>query len=402
MKNIYQITKYFAAVLSALTFWACSSEPELPEPTVEPASGRMVLVYQVADNNLSTYSDDDYREMLEGAADIGTDNHLLVYRHTNTVEPMLVEIKASGVDTIATYGNEMMSVDTERLARVIADAKEHANALQHGLILWSHGSGWLQDGIEQTPSTLSFGIDEIDKKYYRMNITDLATTLEEAGGFDWIYFDCCYMMTVETLYELRKATPLFAGSVTELQGPGMPYHLNLKYFFAPDETDLVGAARSTFDYYRERIAADPTNRLNNYCTMSVVKASALDKVALATKNIFAKADGNLPADFRAQCYSNVSRETSCYYFDFAHYVHALTHNADGTARFDGADQAYAAYLEAMADAVAYDAATPYLRDLPIDYHCGMSTYILRNSSSHTTKNYDELSWYADVASALKF
>lgn len=380
-KRFILYTKYLIITLLTIGASACGDDPE---PPVVEKSGRMVLVYQVANNNLSSYSNDDYQEMIAGAGDIGKNNHLLVYRHTRTVSPMLVEIKADGIDTLRTYDTETSSVEISRMVEVINDAKRYANAEQHGLVLWSHGSGWIQDGISQpTDMKRSFG----DDRGKRMNNTDLDTALEQAGGFDWLYFDCCYMMSVESLYELRHAARLFAGSVTELQVPGMPYDRNLKYFFAPGETDLVGAARSTFEYYQERIAASPTDQGNNYCTMSVVKASALDELARVTREVYQAASTSLPSGFEPQRYSNV-RQESCCYFDFGHYVDAL----------GGGD----AFRKALADAVLYDAATPYLRNFPIEEHCGMSTYILRGPDSYTNRNYQELSWYRDVASFLNF
>ena len=36
----------------------------------------------------------------------------------------------------------------------------------------------------------------------------------------------------------------------------------------------------------------------------------------------------------------------------------------------------------------------------IPSHCGLTTYILANPSDNSTKNYNTLTWYADIASAL--
>lgn len=142
----------FLFVLSALAMLSsCHDTPApTPQPEVEPAKGRMVLVYQVANNNLSSAANEDYKEMLAGVAEgIGEDNHFLVYRHTRSVAPMLVEITPSGVDTLFTYDTDTYSVEISRMVEVINDAKKYANAEQTGLILWSHGSGWIQDGMTQ-------------------------------------------------------------------------------------------------------------------------------------------------------------------------------------------------------------------------------------------------------------
>ena len=388
--------KYSLIILAAAVFGGCHDDPTpessyTPEPGQE-TSGRMVLVYQVANNDLSTDADKDYAEMLQGASDIGSGNHFLVYRHTKTTSPMLIEITASGVDTLYTYSTDVSSVDINRMVEVIDDAKTYSGSADHGLILWSHGSGWVQDGMTQTDIKRSFGVDGSK----RMNITDLATALSTAGGFDWIYFDCCYMMSVETLYELRDCTDFFVGSVTELQSPGMPYHLNMKYFFADGEADIVGAANSTYEYYLDyienlKLTAPIEYPYNNYCTMSVVKAAALEDLARVTRDIYAKAPSSIPEGFSAQQFSNYSSATTCRYFDFGQYAQAMA-SGDDISAFDAA----------LDEAVVYKAATPMLRNLPILYHSGLSTYILRESSYATKSNYNTLSWYADVASSLTF
>jgi len=388
-------TIYVVLMMCGLSLASCHDDPELPEEK----SGRTVLVYQVANNSLTNYSYDDFDEMMDGAGQgLGKNNRLIVYRHTRKLGPVLVEITATDTLTLKHYDTTQSSVDIDRMTEVINDVKRITNTEQYGLVLWSHGSGWVEDGIEQSPIKRSFG----DDNGKRMNNRDLALAIRQCGGFDWIYFDCCYMMSVECLYELRDCAALFAGSVTELQSPGMPYHLNLKYFFAPGKADLVGAARSTFEYYEDRIASMPGDVINNYCTMSVVKSSALEEVARTAKVIYSKADPSLPDGFSPQMYSTGVHETSCLYFDFAHYVGALTHDADGIERYEGSTADLEAFNNALADAVLFDAATPFLRRVPINNHCGMSTYILRDSQSNTYKNYNELSWYRDVASALEF
>ncbi len=392
-----RILKYAICLVATISgLMAVSSCSDNDEPETEK-KGRTVLVYMVANNNLSSFGNDDYEEMLEGArAGIGEDNHLLIYRHSRGAGPELVSITASGAETVKSYGTEESSVAIARMAEVIKEVKRITDTEQYGLVLWSHGSGWVNDGIEKTASKRSFG----DDAGRRMNNSALRKALLEAGGVDWIYFDCCYMMSIETLYELRSCTRRFAGSVTELQTPGMPYHLNLKYFFAPGEADLVGAAKSTFEYYEARIAEEG-DVMNNYCTMSVVNSANLGRVAKAAQTIYAKANPALPEGSTPQMYSNV-RESACKYFDFADYAGLLTHDAAGVERYAGSTADLKELKAAIGMAVEYDAATPMLRRLPINSHCGMSTYVLRNGESYKTEDYGDLSWYRDVASVLKF
>ena len=67
-------------------------------------------------------------------------------------------------------------------------------------------------------------------------------------------------------------------------------------------------------------------------------------------------------------------------------------------------------VEALDNCVVYKANTPYLwqRDaynsaayeVKIDWHCGLSTYVMQSPQSASNKGYDELSWYRDVTSVL--
>ena len=42
----------------------------------------------------------------------------------------------------------------------------------------------------------------------KMNISTLADILSKGPRFDYIYFDCCYMSSIETAYELRTVTDI--------------------------------------------------------------------------------------------------------------------------------------------------------------------------------------------------
>ena len=177
---------FLVMLLVGLLAASCHDDPETPTLS----EGRTVLVYQVANNNLNGYSYDDFKEMMDGASrGLGKGNRLIVYRHTRYEGPSLVEITAKDTVTLKHYDKSLSSVDINRMTEVINDVKRLANTPQYGLVLWSHASGWIEDGIEQSPVKRSFG----DDNYKRMNNRDLARALKASGGFDWIYFDCCYI-----------------------------------------------------------------------------------------------------------------------------------------------------------------------------------------------------------------
>jgi len=223
-----------------------------------------------------------------------------------------------------------------------------------------------------------------------MNTSTLAAVIEEAPiDFSFLYFDCCYMMSIESLYELRNVVPLIAGSATELPSPGMRYDLNVPCFFASPEADIPGAATNTFNNYDALYGQDRT------CTMSVVRTAGIARLAEASKAVFEACGGGIPEGYSPQRFSYVS-VASCKYFDFKDYMYALCDKA-------GREDLRTAFDEAFNAVVLYSVATPKLWDaVALDRHNGISTYILKDASSISTGNYNQLAWYADVASAIKF
>ena len=382
------------AAASLALMSSCSGHNDEPDPGPVGTARRAVLVYQVANNNLgsSQYDIMDIREMLTAArsGDIPSDCRLIVYndgpagRGTSS-DPVLMEITPAGADTLITYSRADLSVTPARMNLVFDDFERIAPADDRGLILWSHGTGWLQDGIA-TPADRrrSFGYEPGGKM---MNITTLASVLG-SRDFGFVYFDCCYMASVETLYELRQCSPRFVASVTELPVQGMPYHLNIREFFAQGEPRLIQAAANTFQAYNELSGQART------CTMSVIDASAIDDLADAVKAIYSKAPSSFPDGCNPQRYT-VTSAAACYYFDLRDYLASLCRT------IEQGDTLMADFDAAMTRCVLYSAATPMLwNSIPLTECSGLSTYILRNSDSVTRKNYNTLSWYSDVASAL--
>ena len=241
----------FAVVLTCSCGNEDSDEPVPYPPTPPVETGRTVLVYQVANRNgLSNNSVADINEMRHAAkaGDIGRDGRLVVYNHRNNTVPMLLEIKPDGVDTLKTYDTSVSSASSTRMQEVLADINRYAPARQYGLILWGHGSGWLQDGREDLATAdRSFGGDNGQW----MNVSTLARVLSQGPAMSFLYFDCCYMASIEVAYELGTTVPLIAASAMEIAAEGMPYQHTVKHFFSDSESFLTDAASTTFDYYNE-------------------------------------------------------------------------------------------------------------------------------------------------------
>lgn len=379
--------------ISAL-FAGCDSETPTLIPEVPPVGGpsgtvsRAVLVYLLSDNSLAGNDRRNLADMI-AAAKAGRlgGNRLLVYHDERGAEtPALKEVTPEGLKILKYYDKEGSSVSSDRMETAIADFKSFAPAAHYGLILWSHATGWLQTGVPESGITPMW-VGEDRGKY--MNVTTLARVLD-GEGFDYIYFDCCHMASVEALYELRGVADKFAGSCAELPAAGMPYYETLPYLMSAD-ADLEGAANTTFSTY------DALTGLDRTVTMSVIDASALDRLAEATKAVYSLKP-ELPAGYEGQPFERPKYGgVPCYFFDFEDYVTALFANSsDRDMR-----RVYGQWLIALDDCVTYEAATPYVfNTLKIDSHCGLSTYILRREADADVNGYRQLAWWRDVASAL--
>lgn len=382
MKNI--IYTIAIILMAAITASSCSGHDEPPAAEKTP---RAVLVYMVANNSLGSghYDAADLGEMQIAAkeGDLGK-SRLYVYHHGRNSQPVLKEITPEGERVVTLYDNNVSSVTSQRMARVIADFRNDADALRQGIILWSHGSGWIENGIVEESvakseesreiKPLSFGDD--GGRY--MNVTTLAKVLK-GKGFDFIYFDCCYMAGVEVAYELRHCADRIVASATELPATGMPYDETLRYLMKP-EADLISAARTTFDHYDKKSGQSRT------CTISVIDTGGLDRLADATRAVY-MANNATTSDFRPQHFMT----SACYIFDFGQYVDDLS---------AGLPELKAAFHEALDNAVLFKAATPTVWGLlPLNHHSGLSTY-LPDFATTSRYNYDNLQWASDVASAL--
>lgn len=400
---------YLITIMAGLSsvMIACGDKNSVEIPPEEKEAPRTVLVYMVAKSNLSSYSKNDLAEMRNAAlaGDLG-DSRLIVYCSDRDSLPRLWEIKADAPGEfcrvkLREYSDDDLSVSGRRMEQVIEDVKFIAPARKYGLIMWGHGTGYVQDGIEKplieaqsinttvlgepVISTQSYGGESSGGRSYWMNTTTLAQVLDKKG-FDWIYFDCCFMASVEVAYELRNAIDYIVASATELPAEGMPYHRTLKYLM-PENSDLKGAAEETFNHFNEQEGIYRT------CTMSVTHVALMDNLAAASRAIFAS-DNQLPDDYRPQDFQTASdhRRNDWSYYDFAHYMRALA-GEEGRLREN--------FEAAYSSAVIYKNETPFLwNSVSLANHNGLSTLILENGDDPELdkKGYRELSWWTDVVS----
>lgn len=390
MKQLLQIL-VFQLVFMLVSCGGNSQEP--PMPPVPEQAPRTVLVYMSANNSLGyltnendkVYDAADLEEMQRAAiaGDLGN-SRLIVYHHARKSAAELKEITVEGgIKTLKVYDTAESSSSVSRMEQVIDDFKHFAPAEKYGLVFWSHGSGWLQNGIERIVRR-SFGEDGIKSDeggVLKTNVTAMARVLE-GEGFDYIYFDCCYMSTIEVMYELRKAAPLIVASPTLLHADGMPYDISLKHLMLRN-ADVVGAVQDVFQFYDARTADDRT------CALAVVYTPMLDELASLTREVYAY-QRKINSDAGIQRYTT---DRPCYYYDFRQCVEKRSIDQSLLDR----------WIEVFDRTVVYKAATPEIFStlkIDSDLYSGLSTHLIMEPADTIKQNYNELSWHTDVVSAL--
>jgi hypothetical protein len=97
----------------------------------------------------------------------------------------------------------------------------------------------------------------------------LAKVLKEQPHLKYIMFDCCCMMCLENLYELRSVADYLIGSPAEIPGEGAPYDKIM--------IDMFGNG----DFYAG-IIDKYSKSVSGWLPLSVVKTSEMEQLAQAT------------------------------------------------------------------------------------------------------------------------
>lgn len=392
MKKILYI---LLMILFAVEVVSCSDKEDSPDLPEMPKPAHSVLVYMVADNNLSANASDDLKEMRQVAAAQckATGGRWIVFFSGIDHQPRLIEFNEDGSEKLLkSYSTDESAVSISRMRQVISDFRKIAPNQAYGLVLWSHGTGWMDENTcvdeSQTKSAnmispLSFGYDGSSRA--RMKVSSLARALD-GQGFDYIYFDCCHMATAEVAYELRNAAKTMVACPTELGVEGMPYETNIEPLL---KGDPVKAARNTFDYYQSHYNnyADATYHTIYGCAITAIDLTKMNALASATRAVF-ETRPQMPNDYYpVVCFRSITNVDGIY--DMKDYITALT--ADS--------QLLRNWNDALNNVILYESHTPTVYNLPASNFCGLGHNILLTEEDANFYHYNTYAWWTDVVSS---
>lgn len=262
-----------------LLLTACSKDSNNnSEPTT---ARRTVIVFISGDNTLSSFTNGDIQELVNGSYNtLSGDDRLVMYvdRISNNEKPFIARITGNSshpVDTLFKYSEDFYTSEPKVFTEILSRIMKLCPAKEYGLVLWGHASGWCFEKDKRR----AFGIDNGNNSQNANNglwlsIPDMRACFEQLGiKWKYIFADCCNMMGVEVAYELRHCADYLIGSPSEIPGFGAPYHKIVKYLF------------SQSDNFYEGIIDEYANTYSNYLPLSVIRLSEMEQLASATKAV---------------------------------------------------------------------------------------------------------------------
>lgn len=380
--NVYRIIWgcLFCCIMNA-----CHDE----EDTIKVFSGKTVLVYMVADNSLTNYANINMDSIASGLKSSNCGSKVLVYADRRDGSPELICIENQGNGRITrsvlkTYP-EQNSVSPTVMTTVLRDMTQSAPAESYGLILWSHGYGWIPANNNTKTTTRWFGQDG---SYY-MEIPELVTAMNNCGThFSYILFDACFMGSIETCYALRYCADYIIASPAEILAAGFPYQSAIPYLLGSTENDYVKAATCFYDFY-----SNQKDELRRSGTISCVKCSELNNMATQTKAIMHAHATEL----------SLLNTSGVQYFEG--YKPHVFHDMGSYVQLFATTEELKKIEEQFNKTVVYKAHTDKVLSatswgntyIPINTFSGFNTYLwLNGSSAVNDAAYKETEWYAAV------
>jgi hypothetical protein len=330
-----------------------------------------------ADNNLYKNAKRDIEEILQ--SEIPANNHLLVYldvpEQSENTYPQLFEIREGKMVSVKQYELQN-SARGEVLQTVIEDATSSFPAKTYGLILWSHGTGWLPEYVynmlKQSIVLRSFGRDGSSE----MNISELAESLPVK--FEYIIFDACLMGGIEVFYQLRNKADVIIASPAETLVAGFPYDEIIPFLFTATP-NYVEIAQTYMNYYKNQ-----TDKNLQSATITVIDTKQLEPFADIVRTITADDKVMIIPPGRESVQQYEIKEQIVFY-DLQDYLVQAIQN----------ENYITALKQQISRMVIYRDFTPYfLSKLAIERSCGLSVYVAIPNDG-LNNQYKLLDWYTD-------
>lgn len=392
---------------------------------------RVVILYSAGYNSLSEYLKDDIADLKSGylPASNGDDALLIISKiakksgdYSTAVEPSLTRISKGGkkgnevkCDTLMKMDASAKMTDVGTLRSFLEYIEEQFPAKSYGMIVSSHGNGWLPECYFENPShfennasgaatarrmvgdngpipyieavkdpsepdvkSITQEVETIGKfKYsYEMDIEDFAAAIPM--HLDYILFDACLMGGIEVAHSLQGVTDVISVSPTEVIAEGYDYVNICKSLFSGTSVNLVEVCRNFYDYFNGQEEGQYRS-----ATITLVDLNKLDNLTQVCAGLFDKYNSSI-ASLNPSLVQSYSQKFSKHWF---YDLYDIVTKA-------GADAKELAELQEAIDyCVMYKAATPtFMNSLEIKCFSGFSMYLPSHGSDYLDEFYKSLSW----------
>ena len=383
-----KLSRIFCAAICALVLAACGRQE-----AEAPGTRRVFLMYSAAFSNLSPSIHSNEKQLYEGddLPFVGSDDVLLIYSHhtskggvynipTNPILCRAYKDMTGSIrkDTLIVYPDTDISASAETLRKVLTDVQDLFPASNYGLLVSSHGKGWIPPGYkEESPSIFSvdstkeLGQEAVDNS--GIDIRDLPGAIPM--HLEFFIMDACLMGCVEVAYELKDQCDYIVFSPTEILSYGMIYTPMLQRLLVSGKPDLQAVCEDYMEYYNAQTGS------YNSATITLVDCSKLDALAAACAPLTEK--------YRTAIGKLDRNKVQAYFYNELHWFYDLR---DIFAQA-GASLTELAQLDAALDeCVLYKDATPTFFGLKLLRVCGLSSYIPMPERESLNDYYKTLSW----------
>lgn len=405
---------FFVVLAAVVMLMAHSCEEVNGEAEKYPIKEKTVLVYMIANNNLSGNAVNNLSDIKRGFIPDQNDGNIVLYYHVPNQNPLLLNVLKDNSGTVRVDTAYRFPARNSATAASLESAMSVTATMfpanEYGLVLWSHGTGWLPSGFYDSPvedanapmsanapavcqeteddpyadmvkmvrsdnlsahsngaGVRSFGSDDGKE----MELKDIVSALPYKLSF--LIFDACLMGGIEVMYELKDSVDYIISSPAEILSNGFPYSKIMQHIFATP-TDLVAVALEYYSLYNNQ----PSNM--RYGTISLVKTSELEGVAGISKEIF-ESNRDKISSVNVSSIQRFYRGSKHWFYDFDHFMEKIA-----------TDEQYERFCQALDKAVVYAGNTPYFFDVKLNRCSGVSTYIPVPSNSTLSAYYKGLKW----------
>lgn len=345
----------------------CVSRVERLPEVVPPQ--RVLFVVLAGDNNLSEEVEWRLKALQKGwQSGMGPLFVLVDSKASNTPELLRLVCDDRGGRRLATVAT-FESIENSASEALWRSAFAHVEERIHpdagiGLVVFSHGSGWLPEGMLAAPRSF------VEDKGREMSLEVLVGSLPE-GRIDYILFDMCFTAGVEVAYALQEKAPLLLVSSAEMLSPGFTqlYASSLKLLYGKQPTGLIRWA--------EQYAAvvESQEGLYRSGTLSVIDTGVLEGLANALRGL------QMPNTYAGlQRYDRGSGAPL--FYDLGELIALQAEPMKSSAK---------GWLER---AVLYEWHTPtFMGFLPIHTHSGLTTYLPTEAYPQLNLAYQQTAWW---------